>query len=213
MDFPTDSLLKDAIAAEAGKGRQTVTTFVSGVEQRVHECVAVLQKECADDARAVGGAAMDRVRSYAAAKRSLLDPSYEVGATEEGGAAAWYEPDAGRTVFSFSVMDPAADRGYWQRVRRHEEVHHGQAHTFNGSRLVVGSEKIDVLPVLTEGQATQHQPSSDLTPDYRCYQQTYRRLASLLGSRAPLDQAVERGEVKELQESIDVLLIPKARSS
>lgn len=203
MDSSADHLLEDAIAAEAAEGRQTVTAFTNGVERSVQERVVALQEECGDDVRAVGGAAMAMARSYAAAKRSLLDPSYEVGATDGGWAAAWYEPWTGRTVFSFAAMNPNSDAGYWQRVRRHEEVHQKQAHAFNSGTLVVGDEVIDVLPVLTEGQATQGQPAGDLTPDYRCYQQTYQRLAALLGSRAPLDQAVESGDVVGLQKKID----------
>ena len=74
--------------------------------------------------------------------------------------------------------------------------------TFNSGTLVINEKVIDVLPVLTEGQATQGQPASDLTPDYLCYQQTYQRIASLLGSRAPLDAAVQSGDVRGLQQQI-----------
>lgn len=197
-----DQLLEEAITTEVEEGRQTVAAFTRGIEQHVQEQVAAFQEEYGDSARAVGGEAMAHARSYAATKRSLFDPSYEVGHTERDGAAAWYEPGSGRTVFSFSVMDPDSDVGYWQRVRRHEEVHQGQAHTFNSGTLVVGDEVIDVLPVLTEGQATQGQPASDLTPDYLHHQQTYRKIASLLGSRALLDSAVESGDIRGLQERI-----------
>lgn len=203
MDAYVDHFLEDAIAAEAAEWRQTVMAFTRGVERRVQECVAALQEEGGNDARAVGGAAMAMARSYAATKRSLLDPSYEVGATEAEGAAAWYEPGSGRTVFSFAAMDPDGDGGYWRRVRRHEEVHQGQAHAFNSGRLVIGDDVIDVLPVLIEGQATQEQPAADLTPDYLVYQQTYRRITSLLGSRATLDAAVEGGDICALQKAID----------
>lgn len=205
MDSPADHLLDSVIAAETAEGRQTVTAFTRGVERRVQERVSVLQEECGGDVRVVGGAAMARARNYAVTKRSLLDPSYEVGATEAEGAAAWYEPGTGRTVFSFAAMNPDSDAGYWQRVRRHEEVHQGQAHAFNSGTLVIGDDVIDVLPVLTEGQATQEQPAADLTPDYLDYQQTYRRIASLLGSRAPLDAAVDSGDIVGLQKEVDVV--------
>lgn len=199
----SDQLLEDAITAEAEDGRQTVAAFTNGVEQRVQEEVTTLQEEYGDDARVVGGEAMAHARSYTAAKRALIDPSYEVHHTEAQGAAAWYEPGSGQTVFSFSAMDSGADTGYWSRVRKHEEVHHGQASVFNSGALVVdGGEVLDVLPVLTEGQATQGQPVNDLTPDYLRYQQTYQRIATLLGSRAPLDAAVRSGDILGLQGKI-----------
>lgn len=197
-----DRLLEDAITTKAEEGRQTVATFTRGVEQHVQGRVATLREEYGDDVCAIGGEAMAKARNYAATKRSLLDPSYDVRQTEQEGAAAWYEPGTGRTAFSFSAMDPNADRGYWQRVRRHEEVHQGQAHTFNSGALVVDGEVLDVLTVLTEGQATQGQPVNDLTPDYLHYQQTYQRIATLLGSRAPLDAAVRSGDILGLQGKI-----------
>ena len=131
-----DHLLEDAVVAEATEGRQTVAMFTQGVEQRVQEQVATFQEEYGDDVRAIGGDAIAKARSFAAAKRSLLDPSYDVGHTEREGAAAWYEPGTGRTAFSFTAMDPHADQGYWERVRRHEEVHQGQAYTFNSGVLI-----------------------------------------------------------------------------
>ncbi len=211
MYSPADNLLDGAIASEAAEGRQTVMAFMSGVEWRVQERVDALQEECCGGIYAVSGAAMALARSYVATKRSLLDSSYEVGSTEAEGAAAWYEPGTGRTVFSFAAMNPDADARYWQRVRQHEEVHQGQATTFNSDMLVLGDDVIDVLPALTEGQATQGQPATDLTPDYLTHQQTYRRIASLLGSRESLDAAVKSGDVVGLQKKIDVAIPPRCR--
>lgn len=203
-DTLAESILENAIVAEVEDGRQTVATFTQGVEQNVQEQLGVLQEEYGDGVREVGGEAMVKARSYAATKRSLLDPSYEVEHTEQVGAAAWYEPGTGRTAFSFTAMDPDANEGYWERTRRHEEVHQGQASAYNSGTLVVEGEEFDVFPVLIEGQATQGQPASDLTPDYRQYQQVYRRIVSRLGSRDSLDAALKSGDILGVQEKIIV---------
>lgn len=201
-DGLAESILTKAITAEVEEGRQTVTMFTQGVEQNVQEQLGILQEEYGSGARAVGSEAMAKAQSYIATKCSLLDPSYEVEHTEEQGAAAWYEPGTGRTAFSFHAMDPDANEGYWARTRRHEEVHQGQALAYNSGTLVVDGEAFAVFPVLIEGQATQGQPASDLTPAYLQYQQTYQRLASVLGSRAPLDAALRSGDILGLQQRI-----------
>lgn len=201
MEHLADTLIEEGIEAETAEGRQTVSDFVRGVEERVHERVEVLEDTFGESARELVGGVMQQVRGYREEKLALLDPNYEVGDTHSEGAAAWYEPGTGRTVFDHTTMEQGIDSGYWKRTRRHEEVHHDQAHTFNQGAFEFRGNLYPVIPVLTEGQATQHQPESDLVASYRFYQGIYQQLMGYVGSGV-VNTAVETGDVQTLQERI-----------
>ncbi|MBI3336922.1 hypothetical protein HYZ98_05175 [Candidatus Peregrinibacteria bacterium] len=202
--YSAASILEDQIDAEKDEGgRETVGTFMRHVEARVEESVGDMREESGDDVRGIAGEAMATVRGWAESKRALLSSSYEIDDTAQKGAAAWFEPGSGKTVFDESVMDQDADKGYWARTRTHEEQHQGEANMFNSGGITFRGRTYAARPTLTEGRATQHQPDSDLVPSYIQYRNIFRQVASYLGSRAPIDAAIESGDIVGLQEKIN----------
>lgn len=199
-----EALLEEEIDAEKEDGgRETVGSFTRNVEQRVEQSIEDLREESGDEVRDLTGSAMTKVRGWTESKRALLNSNYEIDDTAKEGAAAWFEPGSGKTVFDGSVMDLDVDRGYWARTRKHEEQHHSEADTFNRGAIFFQGKTYAARPMLTEGRATQHQPDGDLVPSYIQYRNIFRQVASYLGSRSPIDAAIESGDIARLQETIN----------
>ena len=205
MERLVEHILDDSIETQQTEGgRQTVDGFTQGVEHRVKEQTENIRGHFGEKVDRALGVAIREVQSYRQTKMQLLNPQYQIANTRKKGAAAWYEPGSGETVFDDSTMKREIDQGYWSRVRRHEEVHKNeQVHRFNRSAVEFDGKVISVHPTLVEWHAIRAsgQPLSDLSPAYIQHARQGDELASYIGKDAVIT-ALKSGDTAALQEKI-----------
>lgn len=205
MERLIEHILDDSIETQQTEGgRKTVDAFTRGVEHRVQERAEKLRGHFGQRVDTLLGAAIQEVQSYRQTKLQLLNSHDQVADTKKEGAAAWYEPGSGETVFDESTMERNVDHKYWSGVRRHEEVHKNkQANRFNRGTVEFKGEAIAVHPVLIEWHAIRAsgQSSKDLSSEYIEHARRGDEFAAYVGRDAVMS-ALKSGDIAALQEKI-----------
>lgn len=209
-----DAIIEESVQAESTEGKQSVGSFVDGVEQRTNEALETVETAVGADVDAIAADTRAALRSYVTTTVATLGAEHMVGDTASKGAAAWNDKGNGNEiVFDTSALATTVDVAYWKRVRLHEEVHQlEQAATFNMGSITYADMTLEVSPCLVEWHAitASGQPMSDLTSDYIKHKEQGDALVAFLGSREPLLTALETGDMAALQRRIDEKVMEQA---
>lgn len=191
----------------------TVGEFTEGVEERVEETVEGLREEFGGAVDVIAGEVLAEAKGYAETQREIFDPAFKVKDTEKEGAAAWNEKGGDNSIaVGHEGMKRTKNEAYWVRVVDHEEVHQQeQVAEFNLGSISYPDdpEPLQVNPTLVEWHAITEadQPMSDLSPDYQEHKRRGDALVKYLGSPEPLLKALKTGDMRALQDAINVKIL------
>ena len=206
-----DSIVGKAVEAEQGQsGERTAEAFTDNVEARVHEKTDTLQQQFGSAADALVGEVTKKEQAYSARVRTLVGP-HSIDRTEDEGAAGVNKKGSGNgVVIGTGAADfEVEDQGYWQRVRKHEEIHQReQADSFDAQEITytdyAGEEQtVTVVGDLTEGHASEANEASDLVAEYVVHREKFLDLSAAIdGGEERVKVALKSGQMAELQQEI-----------
>ncbi len=195
--------LAERIEEEVSEGtkRKTVGTIKAGVERRVHD---LFENAGSDGAENVPAEATDAVLRAWKDSLSLSDDTLIDASMEDRGNAGEHQMGSRQSALAEGAVMLDADRGYWTRVKAHEEEGHGtHAASFNAPGIRFG-ETFATITNLVEWYAitTARQPDGDLTAAYVRHREIGDALAGHVGE-ARLRQALRTGDLQALQKILD----------
>jgi len=203
------TIVQDIVSAEQKKGQEvTVDQFTENVEAAAEERVEVLQEVFGTQIDVIAGQVIDNAQSYGEGRREVLDGSAFVGDAHAIDAAAYTNMGDRSVTYDTSSMDyELQDEGYWERVKKHEEIHQTkQAGEYN-AQTVVYVDQSGVLQETEVGALVEWQPSSqanidsDLTPEYKQHVDDGEELAEVVGE-SNIEKALASGDMQNLQQEV-----------
>ena|SRR3989344_5457038 len=204
-----DTIVQDIVAEEQQNSQEvTVDQFTGNVEAKAEERVEELREVFGSQIDVVAGQVIDNAKSYGESRREVLDGSAYVGDASAIGAAAYTNMADRSVTYDTSALDyELKDKGYWERVNKHEEIHQTkQAGAYN-AESVVYVDQAGVFQETEVGELVEWQPSSqanipsDLTDEYKSHVEAGERLAGVV-DKARIEQALADGDMVSLQQEI-----------